>query len=297
MQARVGRGVSILWLAGLCGCTITQTAKPVSFRETDAKQMCVIEDPTVFPDFLAAYRWALGRKGFSAKMLAPGSSLAACPLTSTYYALQSWDFVTYLSHAVIVVYRDGTEAGEALYDAPKAGFALTDRIYEPTESKVATMVDQLFPELAGPECAGCSAGSAASASAPHSRNVALLHGTGILGVNGRHAVVLNTERPIAPGHTTILVGSVHSRNLEDAPQSCEIAFDAQSEHTYSVVYSGDTERGNSPPCRWRPAMQNFDYDIRNCALALLLDSEGTEIARCRLTPNSGDDKTIQGSKQ
>jgi hypothetical protein len=32
---------------------------------------------------------------------------------------------------------------------PKAGFALTSRIYETTESKVTTMVDQLFPAVAG----------------------------------------------------------------------------------------------------------------------------------------------------
>ena len=149
MKARARVGVSILLSAGLCGCTITQTANPVSLHESDAKQMCLIEDPKVFDGFLAAYRAALEKKGFSVKILAPGSSVTSCPLTSTYYALQSWDFATYLSHAMIVVYRDGTHAGEALYDAPKAGFALTFRIYESTDSKVATMVDQLFPTLAG----------------------------------------------------------------------------------------------------------------------------------------------------
>jgi len=82
-------------------------------------------------------------------MLPPAAPVASCPLTSTYYALQSWDFTPYLSHAVIVVYRDGARVGDALYDAPKAGFAMTTRIYESTDSKVAIMVEQLFPTLAG----------------------------------------------------------------------------------------------------------------------------------------------------
>jgi hypothetical protein len=138
----------MLLFASLCGCTITQTAHPVSSRDSDARQICLIEDPRVFEAFPPAYRAALERKGFSVTMLSPGSPATSCPLTSTYYALQSWDFVTYMSHAVVVVYRDGTKAGEALYDAPKAGFALTFRIYETTESKVTTMVDQVFPTLA-----------------------------------------------------------------------------------------------------------------------------------------------------
>jgi hypothetical protein len=109
------------------------------------KRWCVVEAPQVNETFLPAYRGALERRGFSVEVLSPSSAVTACPLTSTYYARWSWDFVTYMSHAKIVVYRDGIEAGDALYDAPKAGVSLTTRIYEPTESKVATMVDQLFP--------------------------------------------------------------------------------------------------------------------------------------------------------
>ncbi len=147
MTSRLRLAVTVLSFTALCGCTITQTASPVSFPQSDARQLCVIEDPEVFDDFLAAYRAALETKGFAVKILDAGSPVTSCPLTSTYYALRSWDFVTYLSHAVIVVYRDGMKAGEALYDAPKAGFALNFRIYESTGSKVTTMVDQLFPTV------------------------------------------------------------------------------------------------------------------------------------------------------
>ena len=127
------------------GCTITQTARPVSLLEGDAREMCVIEDPRVDATFLPAYRAALEERGFSVKLLDPGSPLTSCSLLSTYYARWSWDFVTYMSHAKVVVYREGMQAGDALYDAPKAGVSMTTRIYEPTGSKVATMVHQLFP--------------------------------------------------------------------------------------------------------------------------------------------------------
>lgn len=137
--------VGLLLLAGLGGCTITQTGQPVSLGERDAKQMCVVEDPRVFEEFLPAYRTALERKGFSVTILKPGSPVTSCPLTSTYTALRSWDFVTYMSHAVIVVYRNGTKAGEALYDAPGSTLSMNPRIYDSTESKVDTMVEQLFP--------------------------------------------------------------------------------------------------------------------------------------------------------
>jgi hypothetical protein len=135
-------------LPWLSGCTITQTAQPLSTRESDIRQICLIEDPRVFGEFLTTYRSALEARGFSVKVLTPGSTVTSCPLTSTYYALRSWDFVTYMSHAVVVIYRDGEKAAEALYDAPKAGFALTTRIYETTESKVGTMVSQMLPTVA-----------------------------------------------------------------------------------------------------------------------------------------------------
>jgi hypothetical protein len=52
-----------------------------------------------------------------------------------------------MSQARIQVYRSGNSAGEAIYDAPKGGFAMTTRIYESTESKIETMISQLFPSL------------------------------------------------------------------------------------------------------------------------------------------------------
>jgi len=51
----------------------------------------------------------------------------------------------YMASAEIVVYKNGTKVGDALFDAPKAGTALTTEIYDSTEVKITKMVDQLFP--------------------------------------------------------------------------------------------------------------------------------------------------------
>jgi hypothetical protein len=51
-----------------------------------------------------------------------------------------------MAWAELIAYKDGVRAGDALYSAPTGGWAMTTRIYESTESKVNTMVSQLFPE-------------------------------------------------------------------------------------------------------------------------------------------------------
>ena len=134
-------------LAGLSGCTITQTADPVMLHGADALEMCVIEDPQVDEAGLPAYATVLERKGFSVDVLAPEAPVTSCPFTSTYDAKWSWEFVRYMSHAVVVVYRDGHKAGEAIYGAPESGRSITPRIYKSTESKLGEMVDDLFPAL------------------------------------------------------------------------------------------------------------------------------------------------------
>jgi hypothetical protein len=54
-----------------------------------------------------------------------------------------------MAYAEIIVYRNGTKAGDALYKTPPAGWSLTTDIYDATELKIATMVDKLFPGTEG----------------------------------------------------------------------------------------------------------------------------------------------------
>jgi hypothetical protein len=136
----------VVLLAG-CATTITQTATPVALSPNETHELCVIENPDVFGAFLPAMREALVARGVRVKVLPATAQSNACALTATYVAYRSWDMQTYMSKARVDVYRDGKRVGEAIYDAPKAGMAITTRIFESTESKVETMVAQLFPSL------------------------------------------------------------------------------------------------------------------------------------------------------
>ncbi len=133
------------------GCSVKYTANPVANLEMNSKEICIIEDPRVIGHFLPAYRTALENKGFAVRVLSPGSDIASCPITSTYTARWRWDFVPYMAYAEIIVYRNGTKAGGALYKTPPAGWSLMTDIYDATELKIATMVDKLFPETESPK--------------------------------------------------------------------------------------------------------------------------------------------------
>ena len=130
---------------GASACTITQEANPVQGLATSPSELCVIEKRDVRQDFRDALLAELGARGFPVRELPEGSPVDTCEWVLTYDARYSWDFVIYMAWAEIVAHRGGSRAGDALYSAPRAGWSLTTRIYEPTESKVRTMVDQLFP--------------------------------------------------------------------------------------------------------------------------------------------------------
>jgi hypothetical protein len=137
----------LLFIPLLSGCSVKYAANSVAVGDMSSKEICVIEDTSVNKAFLPAYRAALEKKGFTVKTLRQGSALSACPLTSTYTGRWSWDFVLYMASAEIVVYRNGAKAGDAVYDAPKAGWALTTEIYDSTETKITQMVNKLFPDV------------------------------------------------------------------------------------------------------------------------------------------------------
>jgi hypothetical protein len=115
----------------LVSCTITQRANPAAGLRVSATEICVIEKLDVREDFRAALLASLRQRGFSVR---------------PYNAKYSWDLKTYMAWAELIAYKDGVRAGDALYSAPTGGWAMTTRIYESTESKVNTMVSQLFPE-------------------------------------------------------------------------------------------------------------------------------------------------------
>ena len=136
---------TLVFIFLLFGCSVKYSANPLTNLNKDTNEICVIKDKDTRDEFLSAYRLALKNKGFSVRVLDPKSDLNSCPLTSTYTGSWSWDFKMYMASAEIVVYKNGVKAGDALFDAPKAGTALTTEIYDSTEVKIAKMVDRLFP--------------------------------------------------------------------------------------------------------------------------------------------------------
>lgn len=129
----------------LGGCAIHQTVQPLA--APGVTQVCIVENPSVRPGFLEAYKRTLSSKGYQVKQLASGASLVECPVTSTYVAKWTWDLALYMSYADITVYNKGAPSGKATYNAGRAG--LNTSKFIDADKKITELVDQLFPRLSG----------------------------------------------------------------------------------------------------------------------------------------------------
>jgi len=129
----------------LSGC-ISQRIDPVQTGKTLAPEICMIEKTTkkVRQGFTDTYRAVLQEKGFTVRQLPPASNPSDCYLSTQYTARWSRDFAIYMAYAEINVYEEGRLVGKALYDARKAGLALTKFII--AEDKIRELVDELFPQ-------------------------------------------------------------------------------------------------------------------------------------------------------
>jgi hypothetical protein len=131
----------------LVGCAIKQNVRPV--ERFEGKEVCIVENKAVKQEgFLATYQRALAEKGYTVRVLPPGSSTSTCPVTSTYTANWRWDLALYLAYADIIVYKNGTQSGEAIYDSLRGGANLGKFIRG--ETKIMELVNELFPDGAKP---------------------------------------------------------------------------------------------------------------------------------------------------
>jgi len=136
--------VSIACVFALSGC-ITQTVEPLKTTQILPPEICMIaQSKGVRKSFTDTYRAALQEKGFTVKQLPIASNPSDCYLSTQYIARWTWDLTIYMSYVEIKVYEEGRLAGKALYDARKAGLALTK--YIRAENKVRELVDELFPQ-------------------------------------------------------------------------------------------------------------------------------------------------------
>jgi len=141
MNSRSAVGATALLLLGLAGCAINQTVRPVG--KVDARQVCIIDSPSVRPGFLESYKKALAKKGYTVRQLPPSAAVGDCPLASTYTGRWQWDMALYLAYAEIKVYSNGQPAGEATYDATSGAANMAKFI--DADKKIDELVGQLFP--------------------------------------------------------------------------------------------------------------------------------------------------------
>jgi len=118
----------------LCACAANRV-NPVAME--GAKEVCIIENPRVRPEFLQAYQNALREKGYEPRVLPPAASLGECAVISKYVAYWAWDMVLYMSSAELEVYKNGRPAGRALFRARSSRFINA-------EDKVRELVAQLY---------------------------------------------------------------------------------------------------------------------------------------------------------
>ncbi len=131
--------------AAMGGCAIHQTVTPV--EKLDSKEVCLIENTSVKPGFVGAYRRALETKGYAVRLLPATASINECSITSTYSATWRWDLALYMAYAEIKVYREGRTIGAAKYDSQRGGANMGKFI--DADKKITELVNQLFPGGAG----------------------------------------------------------------------------------------------------------------------------------------------------
>lgn len=106
--------------------------------------VCIKEDPKVIvPDFLTILRAGFRRHRISSEMYTDAVP-THCEFTLTYTALQSWDMVSYLSHAELRLEHRGDQIAYATYHLRnRGGYALYSK-WKSTRTKMDPVIDRLL---------------------------------------------------------------------------------------------------------------------------------------------------------
>jgi len=127
----------------ITGCTAVNVQKVD--KGLDVEHVCIQENPKVIvTDFLGVVRDGFYRHGISTEVFYDNKP-EHCNFVLTYTALQSWDFVTYLSHAELRLEKNGKKVAYAEYHLRgKGGLSLMK--WQGTTTKIAPVMDQLLVE-------------------------------------------------------------------------------------------------------------------------------------------------------
>ena len=107
------------------------------------KHVCIQENPRVqVDDFVPVLRDGFNRHGISTEVYS-GTTPARCEYVLTYTARRSWDFVTYLSHAELLLERDGVQVAHAEYHLVGKG-GLSPMKWQGTRTKMDPVIDELL---------------------------------------------------------------------------------------------------------------------------------------------------------
>lgn len=132
--------VFLLILLG--GCTIHQNVEPSSYN--GMSELCVVEDMYVKESFRSALDESLTDKNIMSSVVSDvDKAFVQCNWTLEYQAEWSWDFVTYMTYAKIVLYEKNTVDGVARYDARRASGSWSKWVN--TKAKVKELLDELLP--------------------------------------------------------------------------------------------------------------------------------------------------------
>lgn len=129
-------------------CGVFSACTSVTVRRPDVnlviKNVCIQENPKVWvSDFLPVLKEGFERHGIATTIYSGTMKPSGCEYVLSYTALQSWDFVTYLSHAELWLEKDGRQIGYAEYHLiGKGGLSLMK--WEETKTKMDPVIDELL---------------------------------------------------------------------------------------------------------------------------------------------------------
>ncbi len=134
--------ITFFTVAVLSGCTAIQIESVP--KDVAMDHVCIGENPkVVVDDFLTILRAGFRRHGISTRMHT-GAPPADCEFTLSYDARQSWDMVSYLSHAELRLEHRGDQIAYATYHLRgRGGYALYSK-WKSTASKMNPVIDKLL---------------------------------------------------------------------------------------------------------------------------------------------------------